>query len=77
MEIDRPESLESCRLDNASGSSFSVGMNGDFDAALKSHDGTTLIEAGPAPCDSDYCLKSSSEVEAKPFSATSMFAPIK
>ena len=52
-------------------------MNGDFDAALKSHDGTTLIEAGPAPCDSDYCLKSSSEVEAKPFSATSMFAPLK
>jgi len=35
-----------------------------------------LIEAGPAPCDSDYCLKSSSEAEAKPFSAESMFAPI-
>jgi ribonucleotide reductase class II len=52
-------------------------MNDDFDAALKSHDGTTLIEAGPAPCDSDYCLRSSSEVEAKPFSETSMFAPIK
>jgi ribonucleotide reductase class II len=48
----------------------------DFDAALKSHDGTTLIEAGPAPCDSDYCLKSSAEAEAKPFSETSMFAPI-
>ena len=51
-------------------------MNGDFDAALKSHDGDTLVEAGPAPCDSDYCLKSSSEVEAKPFSKDSMFAPI-
>ena len=25
------EALESCRLDNASGSSFSVVMNGDFD----------------------------------------------
>ena len=31
MEIDRPEALESCRLDNASGSSLSVVMNGDFD----------------------------------------------
>ena len=31
MEIDRPEALESCRLDNASGSSLSVVMNSDFD----------------------------------------------
>jgi hypothetical protein len=31
MEIDRPEALESCRLDNASGSSLSVVMNRDFD----------------------------------------------
>ena len=31
MEIDRPEALESCRLDNASGSSLSVVMNVDFD----------------------------------------------
>ena len=30
MEIDRPEALESCRLDNASGSSLSVVMNDDF-----------------------------------------------
>ena len=48
----------------------------DFDEALKKHDGGTLVEAGPAPCDSDYCLKSSKEVEAKPFSSESMFAPI-
>ena len=50
--------------------------NDDFDAALRSHDGTTLIEAGPAPCDSDYCLKSKEEVEAKPFSKDALFAPI-
>ena len=31
MEIDRPEALESCRLDNASGSSLSVVMKSDFD----------------------------------------------
>jgi len=48
----------------------------DFHAALAKHDGTTLTEAGPAPCDSDFCLKSTSEVEAKPFSADSLFAPI-
>jgi len=48
----------------------------DFDAALKQHDGGTLVEAGPAPCDSDYCLKSKTEVEAKPFSKDSLFAPI-
>ena len=48
----------------------------DFDEALKKHDGGTIVEAGPAPCDSDYCLKSSKEVEAKPFSSESMFAPI-
>lgn len=48
----------------------------DFDAELRRFDGDTLIEAGPAPCDSDYCLKSTSEVEAKPFSETSFFAPV-
>ena len=31
MEIDRPEALESCRLDNASGSSLSVVIDDDFD----------------------------------------------
>lgn len=51
-------------------------VSDDFDAELKKFDGDTLVEAGPAPCDSDYCLKSSAEVEAKPFSETSMFAPI-
>ena len=30
MEIDRPEALESCRLDNASGSSLSVVMDDDL-----------------------------------------------
>ncbi len=50
--------------------------NEDFDAALKSFDGDSLVEAGPAPCDSDYCLRSSAEVEAKPFSKESLFAPI-
>ena len=50
--------------------------NADFDQALQSHDGDTLVEAGPAPCDSDYCMKSTAEVEAKPFSKESLFAPI-
>ena len=50
--------------------------NDDFNAALRSFDGDSLVEAGPAPCDSDYCLKSSAEVESKPFSKDSMFAPI-
>ena len=48
----------------------------DFHAALAKNDGTTLTEAGPAPCDSDFCLKSKDEVEAKPFSADSLFAPV-
>jgi len=48
----------------------------DFHSALLKHDGGTLFEAGPAPCDSDICLKSAEEVEAKPFSEDSMFAPI-
>ena len=48
----------------------------DFDAALKRHDGKTLVEAGPAACDSDYCLMPEKEVKAKPFSEESLFAPI-
>ena len=48
----------------------------DFDAELRKHDTGNVVEAGPAPCDSDYCLKSSAEVEAKPFSEESIFAPI-
>ena len=48
----------------------------DFHRALLKHDGGVLFEAGPAPCDSDICLKSAEEVEAKPFSEDSMFAPI-
>lgn len=51
-------------------------VNEDFHAALLMHDGGELFEAGPAPCDSDICLKSTEEVEAKPFSKDSMFAPI-
>ena len=31
METDRPGALESCRLDNTSGSSLSVVMDDDFD----------------------------------------------
>ena len=48
----------------------------DFHQALQKFDGETLTEAGPAPCDSDFCLKSKEEVEAKPFSSDSLFAPI-
>ena len=51
-------------------------MNSDFNSALLKHDGTELIEAGPAACDSDFCLKPSADAEAKPFSKDSMFAPI-
>ena len=52
--------------------------NDDFNSALRKYDGGNLIEAGPAPCDSDFCLSSSADAEAKPkpFSKESMFAPI-
>jgi len=48
----------------------------DFDELLKKYDSDRLVEAGPAACDSDYCMKSTASVEAKPFSSESMFAPI-
>ncbi|HAQ43691.1 MAG TPA: ribonucleoside-triphosphate reductase, adenosylcobalamin-dependent [Acidimicrobiaceae bacterium] len=48
----------------------------DFNELLKKYDGDRLVEAGPAACDSDYCLKPSASAEAKPFSEESMFAPI-
>ncbi len=48
----------------------------DFNALLAKYDGDRLEEAGPAACDSDYCLKPSASVEAKPFSENAMFAPI-
>tara|TARA_B100001063_G_scaffold184026_1_gene173710 strand:+ start:2443 stop:4815 length:2373 start_codon:yes stop_codon:yes gene_type:complete len=48
----------------------------DFNELLKKYDGDRLVEAGPAACDSDYCMKPSASVEAKPFSQESMFAPI-
>ena len=51
-------------------------VEGDFHKALLNHDGGVLFEAGPAPCDSDICLKSAEEVEARPFSEDSMFAPV-
>ena len=48
----------------------------DFHAALLENDKGEIFEAGPAPCDSDICLKSAEEVEAKPWSEDSMFAPV-
>ena len=50
----------------------------DFFEALKDHDKNDIYEAGPAPCDSDKCLIPGIDPdrEAKPFSETSMFAPI-
>ena len=48
----------------------------DFNELLKKYDSDRLVEAGPAACDSDYCMKSTASVEAKPFSQESMFAPI-
>ena len=50
--------------------------NGDFLASLTNHDDGELIEAGPAPCDSDKCLIEGADGIAKPFSEESMFAPI-
>jgi len=52
--------------------------NPDFFDALKQHDTGELIEAGPAPCDSDKCLIAGvdPEREAQPFSKEAMFAPI-
>ena len=52
--------------------------NPDFFTALRTHDTGDLIEAGPAPCDSDKCLIAGVDPnrEAKPFSEESMFAPI-
>ena len=50
--------------------------NGDFLESLNRHDNGELIEAGPAPCDSDKCLIAGADGVAKPFSEESMFAPI-
>ena len=50
--------------------------NGDFFESLNRHDNGELIEAGPAPCDSDKCLIAGADGVAKPFSEESMFAPI-
>ena len=50
--------------------------NPDFFKALRQHDNGLLIEAGPAPCDSDKCLIEGADGVAKPFSDEAMFAPI-
>ena len=50
--------------------------NGDFLESLNQHDHGELIEAGPAPCDSDKCLIEGADGIAKPFSKDSMFAPV-
>jgi len=52
--------------------------NHDFFKALLQHDTGLLIEAGPAPCDSDKCLIAGIDPDrkAKPFSEEAMFAPI-
>lgn len=50
--------------------------NGDFLESLNQHDHGELIEAGPAPCDSDKCLIEGADGVAKPFSKDSMFAPV-
>ena len=50
--------------------------NPDFFKALHQHDNGLLIEAGPAPCDSDKCLIEGADGVAKPFSEDFMFAPI-
>ena len=50
--------------------------NGDFFESLNKHDSGELIEAGPAPCDSDKCLIEGADGIAKPFSEDSMFAPV-
>ena len=48
MEIDRPEALESCRLDNASGSSLSVVMDDDFDDDMKRRRSSAVTAAAAA-----------------------------
>ena len=50
--------------------------NGDFFESLNKHDNGELIEAGPAPCDSDKCLIEGADGIAKPFSEDSLFAPV-
>lgn len=70
------EPIDQITYFNLMGEVYQRRRTDDFDAALKRHDGKTLVEAGPAACDSDYCLMPEKEVKAKPFSEESLFAPI-